>query len=176
MFSRKRAGREQNRIRWSGIIILSVRNQEEGQSDDESPAKIAIRLGGAGEKVKQQASEPERKTEWIHHQNLLADICERRIGDVLASDAYVVHQLEKGPVLLDVPNQIRKEEQERNGPASKKPRREQKLALFGEEKSEKQGERKDRNGVFVFEAQASNHAESDPEFWILRVHHSQNHV
>src|SRR5215469_1671239 len=176
MFGGNGAGGKQNRVSGSGIIILAVGNEEKRESDDESPAQIAIRLCVGREEAEKQASEPEGKAKWIHHQDLLADVCERWVGDVFAGRANVAHQFEKGPMVPDVPDQVGEEDQQRDGATGKKPGREQKLALRGEKESEKQCECEDRDGIFVFESQTSDGAKREPELRILRLDHPQNHV
>src|SRR5437879_12358536 len=114
-----------------------MRNQEKRESDNERPSEIAIRLCGAGEKIKKQSAEPEWKAARIHHQDLLSQVRGRRVSNVFASDADIVHQFEERPVMLDIPNQIGKEDQKRYGAAREKPWRKQKLALLGGKKSEK---------------------------------------
>src|SRR5215471_8917897 len=162
MFGGNGAGGKQNRVSGSGIIILAVGNEEKRESDDESPAQIAIRLCVGREEAEKQASEPEGKAKWIHHQDLLADVCERWVGDVLASRADVVHQFEKRPMVVDVPNQVGQEDQERDSAASDEPGREQQFSLRGEKESEKQCECEDRDGVFVLESQTSDCAKRYP--------------
>ena len=125
MFSGNGPGGEQNRVSRRGIIILAVGNEEKRVIDDKGPPESAIPLGVAGEKVKEQAAEPKRKAERIHHQDLLDGVGKRRVGDVLAGDSDVVHQFEKRPVMLDIPNQIGKENHKRDGASGKKPGRKQ---------------------------------------------------
>ncbi len=171
-----RARCEQNRVSRSGVIIFSVRNQEKREDNHERPAEIAIRFRGAGEKIKEQAAKPERKAERIHHHDLLGQVRAGRVGDVLSGDSNVVHQFEERPVVLDIPNQVGKEDQERYGTAREKPWGEQELALPREKKSEKQSEGKNGDGIFVFEPEASDGTESEPELWVLRVNHAQDGV
>ena len=153
-----------------------MRNQEKREGDNERPSEIAIRLCGAREKIKKQAAEPEWKSEWIHHQDLLGQVRGRRVSNVFASAADIVHQFEERPVVLDIPNQVGKKDQERHRAAREKPWRKQKFALLREKKSEKQSEGKDGDGVFIFEPESGDGAESEPELWVLRVNHAQDGV
>ena len=54
---------------------------------------------------------------------------------VAAFGADIVHQFEEGPVIADVPEQMRKENQKCGDAAEPKPFVEQEAALFGEEQA-----------------------------------------
>src|SRR5690242_17381100 len=95
---------KQNRIGGSGIVVLAVREKEKCEGDEEGPAEDAIVFGSAREQIKEQAAEPKWKAEGIHHQDLLHGVSTGRVGNVFAGNANVVHQFEKRPVMLDVPN------------------------------------------------------------------------
>src|SRR5690348_4463359 len=78
--------------------------------------------------------------------------------------------------MLEIPDQIGKEDQERDGAAGKKPGRKQELAMLRKKKSGEESEGEDRDGIFVFESEASDCAKSKPEFRILGVDHAQDRV
>src|SRR5690348_8806764 len=78
--------------------------------------------------------------------------------------------------MLEVPDQIGKEDQERDGAAGKKPGRKQELAVLRKKKSGEESESEDRDGVFDFEAESGDRAKGKPEFRILRVDHANDRV
>ena len=137
-------------------------NEEQPESDEERPAKRAIGLRVAREKIKKQAAKPERKADRTHHYDLLGEIRKRRVGKVFAGDANVAHQVEKWPVMLDVPNKVRKKEQKRDSAACEDPWRKQESALVREKQPKKQREAKHRGGIFGFETETGDQAENEP--------------
>ncbi len=101
-----------------------MQGEENGDGDDEGPAEGAVGLRAWREEKRKQAAQPEGKAERLHHQNLLGQIGRGREDDVFAGGANVIHQLEEGPVVLDVPKEVGKKDQEGDGAAREKPRRE----------------------------------------------------
>ena len=64
-------------------------------------------------------------------------------------------------MIVDVPQQVRQEEQERDGAADPQPFRAQKPALLRQEQTYYDAETEDRHGVLVFEAHSRQHPEPD---------------
>src|SRR5271154_6253806 len=98
----------------------------------------------------------------MHENRLLNEVLAGAEDHIAAFGANIVHQLEEGPVVVEVPEQIRKKNQERGDAAEPEPFVEQKASLRGEEQADYDSEAKERDGVFLFESDARYHAKPKP--------------
>ena len=86
----------------------------------------------------------------------------QRQDDVAAFGANVVHQFEKGPVVVDVPQQIGEEDQKGCAAADPDPPIEENAALSGEQKTGDHAESEESDGILFLQPDAGHHAEPEP--------------
>src|SRR5580692_11842251 len=85
------------------VVVLSVRQHKKPYGNHERPPERSVSLGLGREKIKEQPGKPEREGLRAHHQNLLLDKRERRKRDVSPGGSNIVHELEKWPVMMNIP-------------------------------------------------------------------------
>jgi len=93
---------------------------------------------------------------------LLKEILRQRENDIAAFGADVVHQFDKGPVIVNVPEQVGEENQECGEAAEPDPGIEEDAALRSEQKADDDAEAEDGDGVFFLQAEAGDYAEPQP--------------
>ena len=86
----------------------------------------------------------------------------QRENDVAALGADVAHQFDEGPVVVNVPQQIGKKNQEGGDTAEPDPGIEEDAALRGQEKTDDDAEAEDGDGIFFLQAESGDHAEPEP--------------
>src|SRR5437870_3449978 len=80
----------------------------------------------------------------MQQQNLLGEEFKRRESHVSSTGPDVVHQFEKRPVIVDIPNQVRQEDQKCGNATQSEPLLQQNTALPGQQKSHHNAETQDR--------------------------------
>src|ERR1019366_1853 len=106
------------------------------------------------------------RAQWQHGEDLLAEERPEGQADVATAAADILLQFQEREVMLDVPEQIGQEEQERQQSGEQYPAVEQMLALGSEQKTRHQREAEDQHGVLGFETQAGEQSKIDPEFLV----------
>src|SRR5437660_1681084 len=80
----------------------------------------------------------------MQQQNLLGEEFKRRESHVSSAGPDVGHQFEKRPVIVDIPNQVRQEDQKCGNATQPEPLLQQNTALPGQQKSHHNAETQDR--------------------------------
>ncbi len=78
--------------------------------------------------------------------------------------------------MLDIPDEIGEEDQQRDAGAGEYQWREEQFSLRREQKPEQQCACKDRDGIFVFQCQAGDGTEHKPQLSVPCPDHVQNHI
>src|SRR5207244_1449649 len=91
------------------LFWVGVEDEEDRVADQITPSQRAVGLEARGEEQREQPREPDRGGEGIHQQGLLEEVGERSQHDVTAFGADAAHELDERPVVLDVPEQVGKE-------------------------------------------------------------------
>src|ERR1700683_195015 len=96
---------------------------------------------------------------------LLEEISRKGQDDVAPLGADIVHQLQKRPIVLDVPEQVGKKDQKRGKSANPDPRMEKRTALRGEQQAHNDAKPEQSDGVLLLHADAGDNAEPEPVAW-----------
>ncbi len=107
----------------------------------------------------------------MHVNNLLPDESCRAEYDILSLTPHVFEVFDGGEVMPDLPNDVGEENCERNCARNPDPLLREFAAMVGEEQSQNDREPEGERGRFIFEAQASQNSEPQPE---KRVSRAQN--
>ena len=97
------------------------------------------------EQQSEQSREPDGGGEGVHEQRLLEEERKRSQHHVTAFGAYGPHQLNKRPVVLDVPEHVGKEDEEGGESAEPDPLVEEDAALLGQQQADDDAEAEDGN-------------------------------
>ena len=103
-FRRDPARGEKHRVDGSEVIMLSVQENELCESDEICDAKKAVRPTG---EQPDKSAEPERERGGIHDEDLLAEELQRAERDVFVAARYIAQELERGPVVADLSDDVR---------------------------------------------------------------------
>ena len=87
--------------------MLSVQENELCESDEIGDAKKAVGAAVARGEQPDKPAEPERERGGIHDEDLLAEELQRAEGDVFVAARYIAQELERGPVVADLPDDVR---------------------------------------------------------------------
>src|ERR1700730_5893987 len=98
----------------------------------------------------------------MNQERLLEEIFREGKDDIAAFGADVAHQLDEGPVIVNVPEQVGKENQEGGETTEPYPASEEDTPLSSEHKSDDHAEAEEGNGIFFLEADAGDHTETEP--------------
>src|SRR5262249_19096180 len=97
------AGSQHGWICRGGVIILPVLYEEKSDGEQERPTERPVRSDLTPEKIVEQARQPERGAYWGHQQDLLGDELRGCRNNVAPGSPYIMHQLEKRPVMRHIP-------------------------------------------------------------------------
>src|SRR5215470_16465220 len=123
-------------------------SHKETNGDQECPPKRPVRSRFSAEKVKKQPSQPKRQAQRHYQQDLLGDKRGRSQRHIPSRCPNVAHQLKKRPMVLDVPHEVWKENQQSESASGKQPRREKEFTLRRKQQTRQQGQRKHSNRIF----------------------------
>src|SRR6267378_3954465 len=157
-----RAGCQVDRVDWPEVVVLAVENNEYGKGCQITPAEKPIRLQPGGEEKDQQTGDPDRREDRVNDKNLLGEIGRGRKDHVAAVGLDVVHELRKGPVILNIPEKIRKKNQKGERAAEPDPFRRKNAALHGQQQSNHDAKTEHGNRVLLLETNACDDAKPEP--------------
>src|SRR5262249_24485245 len=106
------ASGQQNGVNRSEGGVLSVKGEEKRVAEKIAPAQRPVGLEARREQQSKQSREPDGGGEGIYQQGLLEEIGKRSQHHVAAFCADGPYELNKRPVVLDVPEHIGKEDEE----------------------------------------------------------------
>src|SRR5882724_8618016 len=147
-----------DRIDWSEIVILAFENDEYRESHQVAPAEEPVGLKPCGEKKCEHTDNPDRREDRVNDENLLGEIGCRGKNHIAAVGLDVVHEFRKRPVILGIPNKIRKEDQKGERATEPDPLADKDAPLLGHQKSQHDGKSENSNRIFFFQANARNDA------------------
>ena len=103
----------------------------------------------------------------MKQQGLLKEVLRQGKDNVAAFGTDVVHELEEGPLIVDIPEQVGQENQEGCATAQPDPATEEDAALRGGQQTDDHAEAKQGDGIFFLQANPRDHAEPQPVAWII---------
>src|SRR5216684_2974812 len=112
----------------------------------------------------------------MNQQSLLKEVLARGEYHVAAFRSDVAHQFEERPVIVNVPEEVRKKNQECREAAEPYPLVEKDAALFGEEQADNNSETEERDGILFLQAKARDHAEPQPVAWSVALNREHGEV
>src|SRR6185312_11822640 len=77
------------------------------------------------------------------------------------------HELKKGPMIMKVPKDVRKKDDERRQPADPDPFVNERTSLGGQKQADNNTETKQCDGVFLLQSQPSKTSEPQPVMWLV---------
>src|SRR6266849_7039727 len=98
----------------------------------------------------------------MNQQNLLEDVLQRREFNIAAAGLDVAHQLQKRPVMLDVPDEVREKNQEGHNSTQPDPFVSEDAALLGQQQPDDDAQAEHGNGILFFHPDASDDTEPEP--------------
>src|SRR6266436_9128233 len=96
------------------------------------------------------------------NEDLLREVRRGRKDHVAAFGFDIVHEFRKGPVILNIPEKIRKKNQERERAAEPDPLAGKDAALLGEQEPYHDGKSENANRVFFLQTDACDDAKPEP--------------
>jgi hypothetical protein len=123
-----------------------------------------------------EKSKPDGCGKRLNQQGLLKEVLRQGKDHVTAFGTDVVHELEEGPLIVNIPEQVGQENQEGCAAAQPDPAIEEDAALGGEQKADDHAEAKQCDGIFFLEANARDHAEPEPVVWIIALDGEEGEV
>ncbi len=156
------AGSQQHGVDGRKIVVLTVKHDERSHADQVRPSEKAVGSERRPEQKRKYSSDPQGRNDRLHDQALLQEVFERAQCDVPAFRLDVAHELEEGPVVVNVPDEIGQENQERSEAADPNPPVGEYAALLGQKQANNHAETKHRNGIFLFHSDPGHHPEPQP--------------
>ena len=142
-------GCEESGINTREVVILGVRDVHDDVEEEvgcAEPASVGYRPRA---EQREDAGDPEQSGERVHVEKLREEEVQRVQDSVLAIDATVVEELERGPVVMDLPQHVRKRDQHKQGNAQGGIACEQQAALRRDEQAETERDKKeDHRGAY----------------------------
>ena len=105
----------------------------------------------------------------MNQQNLLEDVLQRREFNIAAAGLDVAHQLQKWPVMLDVPDKVREKNQEGHNSAQPDPFASEDAPLPSQQQPDDDAQAEHGNGILFFHADAGDDTEPEPIAGILAL-------
>ena len=112
----------------------------------------------------------------MNENRLLEEVFARTENHIAPFGADVAHQFKERPVVVNVPEQVREEDQERRGTAEPYPFVQEETAVLGEEQADHNSEAEDRDGVFLLETETRDCAKPEPEARLAAFHGENREV
>ena len=113
--------RQIERINGRKVIGLGVQNHHQGQIQRIGHAQEAERRSRPAEEQPQNASHPQRRHQRTEDEHLVQHKREGAHTNVLAVNLIVVQQLERRPVVVHLPKQIRQNQHDQERKADREP-------------------------------------------------------
>src|SRR5258706_1047926 len=157
-----RASCQVDRVDWPEVVVLALESKESGKCCEITRAEQPIRLQPGGEEKGQHTGDPERREDRMYDENLLGEISRGRKDQVAAVGLDVVHELRKGPVILNIPEKIRKKNEKGERAAEPDPFPGKNAALFGQQQSNHDAKTEHGNRVFLLKTNACDDAKPEP--------------
>ena len=157
------AGGEDSGIDGGKVVVFRVaRGEHEHKEDDIGPAKKAPLPATAADQQPRYSRQPEKHAERAHHEHLRAEELQRREDGVLVIHLAVVNELERGKVVVDLPEEIWKREDDDERHADERATCEDDAALGRKQQADEQRDEEDHHRRLVLDADAAGDAEDDP--------------
>ena len=102
-FNHHRPRRQQHGIYRRKIVILAMQHEERGEADQIAPSQQTIRPESRRKQKREYSCEPNRRGQGIHQQCLLKEKFSQRQYYVPRLSANAAHQLQKRPVIMNIP-------------------------------------------------------------------------
>src|SRR5260370_21148830 len=168
-FNHDSVGGQQHGINRSEVVVLAVEHEKGRVADHIAPAQRAVGLESHGKQQSEKSPKPNRGGEGVHKQRLLEEVGKRPQHDVAAFSANTPNELNERPVVLDVPENIGKEDEEGSESAEPDPLVEEDAALLRQQQADDDAEAEESNGVFLLKADTRDHAKPAPVSWIIAL-------
>src|SRR5258708_18701395 len=139
-----------------------MENDEHGKRRQITPAQEPVGLQPGRKEKCEYSGDPHRRKDRVNDENLLREERRGRKHHIAAIGLDVVHQLGKGPVIPDIPENIWKKNQKGESAAKPDPLLAKNIALLGQQKSHYDAESEHRNRVLFFQANARNNTKPEP--------------
>src|SRR5256886_3197857 len=163
------AGGQQRGINRSEVVVLAVQHEKDRVADQIAPTQRAVGLESHREQQSEQSREPDRRSEGVYKQCLLEEVGKRPQHHVAAFRTDAPNELNKRPVVLDVPEHSGKEDEEGSEPAEPDPLVEEDSALLRQEQADDDAEAEESNGVFLCKAKTREHGKPGPVSWTISL-------
>src|SRR5258708_32137852 len=146
-----------------------MENDEHGKRRQITPAKEPVGVQSGRKEKCEYSGDPHRRKDRVNDENLLREVCRGRKDHITAIGLDVAHQLRKGPVIPDIPDDIRKENHKDECAAKPDPLLAKNIALLGQQKSDYDAESEHRNRVLFFQANARDNTKPEPVTWVVAL-------
>ena len=143
------------------VVVLGVQREHEEIEDQVGEAEPARVADGLGAEQSDYAGDPKQSVDRTHVDELREEEAERAEGDVLVVDLTVVQELVSGPVVVDLPEEVRQGDGKQQTDAHPSPARSEYPAFGREQKTQCDRYEEDGHGGFVEQADARG----EPEDW-----------
>src|SRR4029077_15941850 len=127
------------------IVGFPVQNEEDGKTNQVAPTQRSIGLETRREEQGKQPRQPDGRSQKVNQQYLVKKIFGEGKDDVAAFGANVAHQFDEGPMMVDTPQKIGQEDQERGKATEPDPRIQKSAALLSQEKPDDKAKAEDGN-------------------------------
>ena len=153
-------GSEEDGVNRRHVVVLGVQGQHAHEEQEIGQTEPSPRC--AAEK-KDEAGQPEEDVEGVECLDLLVEKGEWREDGVLAAATIVLQELERGPVVMDLPEEVGAGDQEHEGNAGEGFAAEkQRSADARGEECEAERDQKEGHGRLVEQAEAGSETEAEP--------------
>lgn len=167
----KAAGGEEDGVDGDDVVVLGVESHHADEEEDVGEAEVAV--GAAPEEV-DEAGDPDEGGCGVEVEDLGEE--EDGWGEffVFVFYAAVVEELPRGPVVVELPENVGEDEQEHDGDAVYGPLAAEKRSLRADDEGGEEGEEEEGHRRLVEEAQTGGEAEEEPEFLGAAVGHEDD--
>src|SRR5690606_38456578 len=140
------------------------------------PAQQTVSAPGLAGQVENQPGDPQRQREGVGGQPQLIEqeVVGAANADIAGAD--VVQEVERDKVMLELPDQVGQEDEQREGHAAPQPGAAQVAAGRRQQHGQDQGGHTDGDGIFGHHAQADDGSNGRPPAGIVRLEQAYHQV
>jgi hypothetical protein len=157
------AGGEEDGVDRADVVVLGVHAHHHGEKDQVSETEPAPRLSLWIAQKPDEARDPDQRGKRVQIAQLGTEEWERGKFDVLVVKLTVAQELKRGPVIVDLPNQVRQRDKDKQRNAGRGPFAGQQAARGSDQQRGEQAEEEEGQRRLIKQTKPAGEAEPKPE-------------